>query len=78
MFDRLVAELSPQKKFLMEQVKNLRLYSFCKSHSYFTHIYTSLLMKKFTIQENFGLLPLNIHAVLIENGFIYTKLDELV
>ena len=35
MFDRLVAELSPQKKkFLMEQVKNLRLYSFCKSHSY--------------------------------------------
>ena len=35
MFDRLVVELTPQKKkFLLEQVKNLRLYSFCKSHSY--------------------------------------------
>ena len=35
MFDRLMTQLSPQKKrFLLEQVKNLRLYSFCKSHSY--------------------------------------------
>lgn len=35
MFDRLIAELTPQKKkFLLEQVKNLRMYSFCKSHSY--------------------------------------------
>lgn len=34
-FDRMIAELpARRRKFLLEQVKNLRLYSFCKSHSY--------------------------------------------
>ena len=34
-FDRMIAELpAKRRKFLLEQVKNLRLYSFCKSHSY--------------------------------------------